>query len=363
MEVFDRLDEHDYESVLYCRDEPSGLRAIIAIHDTTLGPALGGVRMFPYASEAEALTDVLRLARGMTYKAAISGCSLGGGKSVIIGDPRRDKSHRLLEAMGRFIESLGGGYIAGQDIGTSADDMGIIRGVTRHVSCVSTQAGGAGDPSYATAYGVTCGIRGVLEAVFGTPDLGGRHIAVQGLGHVGSSVARYCGEAGARLTVCDVREAPVARAVDELGAEAVAPGDIYDVECDVFSPCSVGGIVNDDTVPRLGCRAIAGGANNVLAEARHGAVLMERGIVYAPDYLVNSGGLIRCEQEISDGSTEDDVLLAKVSQIQAQVRDVIKRAKDGGITPGEAADRIAEERLTATQAAGEAWNPLRNAQR
>jgi leucine dehydrogenase len=361
MDLFDRLDEHDYEKIVFCNDGASGLRGIIAIHDTTLGPALGGVRMFPYETEEEALVDVLRLARGMTYKAAISGVNLGGGKSVIIGDPRSEKSDSLLEAVGRFIEGMGGEYIAGQDIGTGSHDMAVMRGVTRHVSCVPHHAGGAGDPSHATAYGVTCGIRAVLEAVTGSDDLAGRHIAIQGLGHVGAFVARYCHEEGARLTVCDIVEEPVRRAGEELGAAAVAPDAIYDVECDIFAPCSVGAVVNDRTLERFRCAGIAGAANNVLAESRHGAALMKRGIAYGPDYLVNSGGLIRCQEEVRGAPTDDARIFEKVSQIQGQTRSVIRMAEELGIGTEEAANRMAEERLHEARRGGNAWNELRNA--
>ena len=345
MGLFDRLGDGGYEKVVFCNDNRSGLRAIIAVHDTTLGPALGGVRMLPYASEDEALHDVLRLARGMTYKAAISGVSLGGGKSVVLGDPATQKNDALLEALGRFIEQMGGEYIAGQDIGTDSRDMAVIRGVTRHVSCVSRDAGGAGDPSYATAYGVTCAIRAAVTALEGNDDLSGRRIAIQGLGHVGYWVARYCREAGAELTACDVAEEPLERAVEELDAAVVGPTEIYDVECDVFSPCSIGGVVNDETVPRLRCRAIAGAANNVLGEPAHGERLMERGIIYGPDYLVNSGGLIRCEQEVLGGPTDDESIFAKVSQIYDQTLKVIHSAGEQGISTEEAANRLAEQRL------------------
>jgi len=360
MDLFDRLNEHDYEKLVFCNDGASGLRGIIAIHDTTLGPALGGVRMRPYETEEDALIDVLRLARGMTYKGAISGVNLGGGKSVIIGDPQSEKSDSLLEAMGRFIEALGGEYIAGQDIGTGSRDMAVLSGVTRHVSCVPRHAGGAGDPSNATAYGVTCGIRAVLEAVTGSDDLAGRHVAIQGLGHVGAFVARYVHEQGARLTVCDIVEEPVRRAVEELGAAAVAPDAIYDVECDIFAPCSVGAVVNDRTLERFRCAGIAGAANNVLAESQHGTALMKRGIAYGPDYLVNSGGLIRCQQEVLDGPTDDARIFEKVSQIQDQTRSVIRVAEELGIGTEEAANRMAEERLHEVRQAGKAWNALRN---
>lgn len=356
MQIFPRLTEHAFEKVVFCNDNASGLRAIIAIHDTTLGPALGGVRMLPYAEEEEALEDVLRLAQGMTYKAAISGVRLGGGKSVVIGDSRSEKTEARLRALGRFIATLGGEYIAGQDIGTDSHDMAVIRSVTQHVSCVHAKAGGAGDPSHATAYGVTCGIRAVLQAATGSDDLAGRHIAVQGLGNVGGFVARYCHEAGARVTVCDVDPAPVRNAVAELGATAVSVDGIYDVECDVFSPCSVGAVINDNTLPRLRCAAVAGGANNVLAEPRHDVALAERGIVYGPDYLVNSGGLIRCQEEVAGATTDDVTVFAKVDQIFEQTLEVIRLAHQRDLGTGQAADRMAEDRIAAVRDAGDAWN-------
>ena len=346
MQVFQRLGEHNYEKVVFCNDNEAGLKAIIAIHSTRLGPALGGIRMLPYPHEDEALDDVLRLARGMTYKAAVSGVNLGGGKAVIIGDARTpQKNPALLRAMGRFIDGLGGQYIAGQDIGTNSHDMAVIRGATRHVACVNESAGGAGDPSRTTAYGVTCGIRAVLKATTGSDAFGGRHIAVQGLGNVGYEVAKFCHEAGARLTVTDIVEPVLAKAASELRAEVVGPDEIYDVECDVFSPNSIGAIINDDTIPRLRCPAIAGGANNALAEPRHADELTERGIVYGPDFLVNSGGLIRCQEEVLGKPTEDFTVYAKVANIYEQTLEVISRARELGISTAAAAEWLAEERI------------------
>jgi leucine dehydrogenase len=347
MPIFERITEHDYQQVVFCNRNGSGLKAIIAIHDTTLGPALGGVRMRPYANEEEALEDVLRLARGMTYKAAISGVDLGGGKSVILGDPAELKSERLLLEMGRFIETLGGHYIAGQDIGTGSEDMAVLRRVTPHVSCV---AGAAGDPSHVTAWGVVSGIRALLQATTGSDSLAGRRIAVQGVGHVGYNVARYCHEAGASLVVSDLAAETVERAHTELGAEGVAPDEIYEIECDVFSPCSVGAVLNDDTIPVLACGAIAGAANNVLAEPRHADALTERGIVYGPDYLVNSGGLIRCQEEVCGRSTEDGDVMPMVERIYDQTLEVVRTAKERGISTAAAADRLAEERIEAKRA-------------
>lgn len=354
MQIFERLTADAYRQVLFANDNGSDLRAIIAIHDVTLGPALGGIRMWPFASEEEALEDVLRLSRGMTYKASISGVDLGGGKAVILGDPRTGKTEALLRAMGRFIESLGGLYIAGQDIGTDSHDMAVIRGETRHVSCVNESAGGAGDPSHMTAFGVVAGMRAVLEAATGNAALEGRRIAVQGVGHVGFHVARYCREAGARLIVSDLSEEATRRAAAELGAEVVAPEAIYDVDSDLFAPCSVGAVVNDETLPRLRCRGICGGANNVLAEPRHGVALMERGIVYGPDYLVNSGGLIRCQEEVMGRDTGDQRMRRKVGHIYQQTLEVIRVARQRGIATAEAADRLAEERIERARAARDA---------
>ena len=352
MEVFEAIAEHDYQQVLFCNHNETGLRAIIAIHDTTLGPALGGVRMRPFASEDEALQDVLRLARGMTYKAAISGVNLGGGKSVIIGDARTQKSEPLLRAFGKFVHSLGGKYIAGQDIGTDSHDMAVIRSETPYVSCVHEKVGGAGDPSFATAYGVTAGMRAVLKAAVGSDSLSNRRIAIQGVGHVGYFVAKYCHEAGAKLIVTDVVEERLKRVSDEFDAEVVDPDQIYEVDCDVFSPCSVGAVINDDTIPKLRCKGIAGAANNVLAEQRHGNVLMEQGILYGPDYLVNSGGLIRCQSEVLHRDVADEDLLAHVSQIYDQTLAVIRAAQDRGISTAEAANELAEERIAAARATG-----------
>ncbi len=362
MRIFEQLSAHDHRLVLFANDGESGLQAIIAIHDTTLGPALGGVRMWPFASEDEALEDVLRLSRGMTYKAAISGVDLGGGKSVILGDPRSEKTPALLRAMGRFIDSLGGLYIAGQDIGTDSHDMAVIRGVTSHVSCVNESAHGAGDPSHITAYGVVAGMRAVLEATTGSDSLADRRVVVQGVGHVGFHVASYCHEAGARLTVSDLDDEATRRAAETLGAEVVAPDDVYDVECDIFSPCSVGAVVNDATLPRLKCRGIAGGANNVLAEPRHGVALMERGIVYGPDYLVNSGGLIRCQEEVHGRDTSDAQMREAVGHIYEQTLEVIRVSRERGIATAEAADRLAEERIARARAGeGDARNGKGNA--
>ena len=271
MQVFEKLAEYRYEQLVFCHDKATGLRAIIAIHDTTLGPALGGCRMWPYATEEEAVVDVLRLARGMTYKAAASGLNLGGGKSVIFGDPNRDKSEALFRSFGRYIETLGGRYIVAEDVGTSTEDANYIRVETSHVVGVDVTRGGSGDPSPFTALGVRQGMRACAEEVFGTASLEGRTVAVQGLGHVGYHLCRLLDEEGARLIVTDLNAEAVERAAREFGAKPVEPDEILIMPCDIFAPCAMGAVVNDRTLPELRCLIIAGSANNVLHEARHGA--------------------------------------------------------------------------------------------
>jgi len=354
MEIFPQLGKYNHQQVVFCNDNSSGLKAVIAIHDTTLGPALGGVRMWPYASEEEALEDVLRLSRGMTYKASVSGCNLGGGKSVIIGDPKTQKTDTLLRAMGRFIHSLGGKYICGQDIGTNSHDMAIIKQETPFVSCVHEKAGGPGDPSFATAWGVKAGTQAILKAVYGSDSLTDRRIAIQGVGNVGYFVAKYCHEEGAKITASDISEEALKRASDEFRAEIVDQDDIYSVDCDVFSPCAFGAVVNDETIPKFKCKGIAGSANNVLAEDRHGVALQKRGILYGPDYLVNSGGLIHCQEEVL-GEVVKERVLEKVSRIYDQTLQVFKKAEEGGISTAEASDRIAEERIKSISEIKRIW--------
>ena len=354
MEFFPYLREYNYQQLLFCNDSGSGLKAIIAIHDTTLGPALGGVRMMAFPSEEAAIKDVLRLARGMTYKASISGVNLGGGKSVIIGDPNKEKTEALLRAMGRFIHSLGGKYIAGQDIGTNSQDMATIAQETSFVTCVDEKAGGSGDPSFATAYGVKVGMKALLQEAFGRDSLSGRRIAIQGVGNVGYYVAKYSHEEGAKIIATDVSKEALKRVSNEFGAEIVDLDGIYSVNCDIFSPCAIGGVVNDVTIPKFKCDIIAGSANNVLASNQHRLALQEKGILYGPDYLINSGGLIHCQEEILGGVIRNRVL-EKVSRIYDQVLQVIHRAKEERISTAEAADRIAEERIRKIQEIKRIW--------
>lgn len=347
--LFDRMAADGFEQVVFCSDAASGLRAIIAIHDTTLGPALGGVRMRPYASELEALEDCLRLARGMTYKAAAAGVDLGGGKSVIVADPDAPGKETLLRAHGRFIRTLGGRYIPGIDVGTSQADMETIAREGARVSCIGR------DPSYYTALGVFEALRAGVAEAFGDPDLSGKVVAVQGTGHVGAHLARQLAAAGARLLVADTLPGRAERVAAEVGAEVVAADAIVGADCDVLAPCALGGVIDDDALGRLRCRVVAGAANNVLAAPRHAAALAERGIAYVPDYVANSGGLIFLEEDLA--GHDDERLERRVRGVGERVREVFARAARNGITPDVAADRLAEERLTAMRRIGPAFVP------
>ena len=338
----------DHEQVVFCNDGRAGLNAIIAVHDTTLGPALGGCRMWAYTSEDEALVDVLRLSRGMTYKAAISNLDLGGGKSVIIGDPKRDKTPALFESFGKFVEDLNGRYVVAEDVGTSVADMEIVRKRTRHVAGIAE--GGSGDPSPATAWGVYHGIKAAVRHRLGRDNLDGARIAVQGLGHVGAHLCGHLARDGARLIVTDIDRAAVSRAERRFGAIAVTPDDIYGADADVFAPCALGAILNDETIPGLNVPIVAGSANNQLAEDRHGAALAERGILYAPDYVINAGGIINISHE---GRGYDTALaLDHVAGIHRTLAELFERAEAEAVPTNVMADRIAEERLERHKASG-----------
>jgi leucine dehydrogenase len=345
MQLFEKLAEYRYEQLVFCHDKATGLRAIVAIHDTTLGPALGGCRMYPYVTEEDALVDVLRLARGMTYKAAASGLNLGGGKSVIIGDPRTDKSEALFRSFGRYIETLGGRYIVAEDVGTSTEDANFIRVETSYVVGVDVTRGGSGDPSPFTALGVLQGMRACIEDVFGTTSLEGRTVAVQGLGHVGYNLCRLLHGEDARLIVTDVDRRAVERVVGEFGAKAVDPDEILTIPCDVFAPCALGAVLNDATVPDLRCQIVAGSANNVLAESRHGGALADRGILYAPDYVINAGGLINVADEL-EGYNERRAT-KRVMRIEDRIRRILAISRRDGVPTNVAADTLALERIAA----------------
>jgi leucine dehydrogenase len=344
MGVFDAMASNgSHEQVVFCEDRRAGLKAIIAIHDTTLGPALGGTRMWPYKNEEEALRDVLRLSRGMTYKAAAAGLNLGGGKAVIIGDPRTDKSEALFRLFGRFVESLNGRYITAEDVGTSVHDMEYIFMETKYVTGVAPAHGGSGDPSPVTALGVFQAMKAALKSTYSSESFAGKRVALQGLGNVGRSLLESLVKAGAKVTVTDIDEERCERARREHGVEVVGPEAIYDVACDVFSPNALGAILNDQTIPRLKCKIICGGANNQLAEERHAKVLTDKGMLYCPDYVVNAGGLINVYVEM-EGYVRDRAL-RMAEGIYGNLERVIKIAKEQGVTTAEAADRFAEQRI------------------
>ncbi|MGH7455039.1 MAG: Glu/Leu/Phe/Val dehydrogenase dimerization domain-containing protein, partial [bacterium] len=344
MKIFNVMQDHNHEEVLFCQDRDSGLRAIIAIHDTTLGPALGGMRLWPYKSEEDAIEDVLRLSRGMTYKSAAAGLNLGGGKAVIIGDPQRDKNEVLFRAFGRFVHGLNGRFITGEDVGTEVNDMVWVKIETPWVLGDPEIIGGSGDPSPVTARGVYFGLKACSEAVFDTPSMRGRKVAIQGVGHVGYYLAEFLHKEGAKLLVTDIRKDRVQRCVEAFGATAVEPDKIFDVDADIFAPCALGAILNDETIPRLKFKVIAGGANNQLAdEIKHGRMLMEKRILYAPDYVINAGGLINVANELEGYHREK--ALKEAEGIYSTLKKVIEIARKENIPAGEASNRFAERRI------------------
>ncbi|KML34779.1 branched-chain amino acid dehydrogenase [Rossellomorea marisflavi] len=343
MKIFSYMEQYDYEQLVFCQDQESGLKAIIAIHDTTLGPALGGTRMWTYESEEAAIEDALRLAKGMTYKNAAAGLNLGGGKTVIIGDPRKDKNEEMFRAFGRYIQGLNGRYITAEDVGTTVADMDLIHEETDYVTGISPAFGSSGNPSPVTAYGVYRGIKAAAKEAFGTDALEGKTIAVQGVGNVAYNMCRHLHEEGANLIVTDINKEAVQRAVEEFGAKAVDTNEIYGVDCDIFAPCALGAIINDETIPQLKAKVIAGAANNQLKEARHGDAIHEMGIVYAPDYVINAGGVINVADELYGYNSER--AMKKVEQVYNNVERVIEIAKRDHVPTYVAADRMAEERI------------------
>jgi leucine dehydrogenase len=342
VEVFREMEKYGHEQVVYCHDRVSGLKSIIAIHDTTLGPALGGCRMWPYDSEEDALIDVLRLSRGMTYKNAVMGLDLGGGKAVIIGDPRKDKSEELFRAFGKFVQSLGGRYITAEDVGIGPSDISIVSSETEFVAGLPDTSG---DPSPATAFGVYRGMKACCKVVFGDESLKGRKVAVQGVGHVGRHVVRHLVEEGADVTVTDIFDDILEPVVKEYGVKSVGPEAIYDVECDIFSPCALGAIINDETIGRLKCKIIAGAANNQLKEPRHGVLVEEKGILYAPDFVINGGGVTNVADEFKPGGYKKERAYAQVARIYDKLLRVFEVARSRRIPTYQAADIVAEERI------------------
>ena len=341
--IFETLAQTGHEEVVFCHNKDAGLKAIIAIHNSVLGPALGGLRMWPYATEQDALNDVLRLSRGMTYKAAVSGLNLGGGKGVIIGDPSKDKSEALFRAFGRFVNSLNGRYITAEDVGIDVNDMEFVYKETPFVTGVHQVHGGSGDPSPFTAYGTLQGLMAALQVKFGDEEVGKYSYAVQGVGHVGMEFVKLLRERGAKVFVTDINTDLVQRAVDDHGAEAVAPDQIYDVDAQVYSPCALGGTVNANTLPRLKCQVICGAANNQLANDEIGDEVTRRGILYAPDYAVNAGGLMNVSLEIDGYNRERAMRMLRT--IYFNLGRIFEIAQRDGIPTYKAADRMAEERI------------------
>jgi leucine dehydrogenase len=341
--IFKTLERYGYEQVCLFTLKEVGLKAIIVIHNSTLGPALGGCRMWTYSNDLEAISDCLRLARGMTYKAAAAGLNLGGGKAVIIGDPRKEKSEHLFRAFGRYVETLNGRYITAEDVGTDVNDMEYAYMETRYVTGVTPAHGGSGDPSPVTAFGVMQGIRASVHEVMDTDTLKGRTVAVQGLGSVGENLVRYLVDEGAKITATDIDMDRAKSLGSELGIEIVQPDEIYGVDAEVFAPCALGAIINDDTVPQFKFRIIAGGANNQLAEDRHGEILLKKGILYAPDYVINAGGLINVYNELEGYNRERARRMTR--GIYYNLRKIFAIANAQEIPTNQAADRLAEQRI------------------
>lgn len=344
--LFNLIGEHGHEQVSFATDPESGYRGIIAVHNTLLGPALGGTRFWNYENDAEALNDVLRLSRGMTYKAAVAGLNLGGGKSVIIGDNNTQKRESIFRAHGRHVEYLGGRYITAEDVGTNIHDMDYIRMETRHV--VGLQ-GRSGDPSPVTAFGVYRGMKACAKFVYGTDSLAGKTVTVQGCGNVGYYLCKHLAEEGAKLIVTDIDERKAKKVVEDFNATAVAAEEIYRTEADIFAPCALGAVINDETLKILRVAIVAGAANNQLEEERHGLMLDERGIVYAPDYVINSGGLINVNAEVEGWDLSRSH--RKASEIYDTILHVLQIAREEGIPSYLAADRLAELRISEAVAA------------
>lgn len=347
---FDTIADMGHEQLVLCHDKRSGYRGIIAIHDTTLGPALGGTRFWQYQSDDEAIIDALRLARGMTYKNAVAGLNLGGGKAVIIGDNRTVKREMIFRAHGRFVESLGGRYVTAEDVGTSTADMDFVHMETDYVAGLATRSG---DPSPVTARGVFRAIQACARHRWDSESISGKTVAVQGLGNVGYYLCKELHGHGAQLVVTDIDPARIKRAVDEFGARAVELEQIYGVQADIFAPCALGGILNDETIPRLRVEIVAGAANNQLLEERHGDAIEQRGIVYAPDYVANAGGVINVYSELAGWTSQR--ALRKADEIYDTTLGVFEIARETGVPTYVAADRLAERRLQAVGGLVRTW--------
>ena len=339
--VIAQMSQYNHEELLFCNDNETGLKAIIAVHNTVLGPALGGTRVWAYNNEIEALNDVLRLSRGMTYKNSLAGLNLGGGKAVIIGDSRKIKSEALMRRFGKFVNSLGGNYITAEDVGISPADMVYVNMETNHVVGLP---GKSGDPSPVTARGVYMGLKACAKEQFGTDSLAGRKIAVQGVGHVGEYLVASLVKEGAEVYITDVYEPTLKRVSEKYGVKVVGLDEIYDLDVDIYAPCALGATINDETLDRLKCSIISGAANNQLqSEAIHGKRVMEKGIIYAPDFALNAGGVINCYSEVANLSSE--WALNKADDIYTTITEIVKRSKSENIPTYQIANKMAEERI------------------
>ena len=348
MVVFEPMEKKGHEQVVFSSDPVTGLKAIIAIHDTTLGPALGGCRMWNYKNESDALKDVLRLSRGMTYKAAVAGLGLGGGKAVIIGDSKTMKNEYLFRSFGRFVEGLGGRYITAEDVGTCMSDMEWVRKETKYVTGISRALGGGGDPSPVTALGTFTGMKACVKKVFGSDSLKDRKISIQGIGHVGTYLVELLHKEGAKLYISDIDEEKLKSVAKKYACEVVNNDNIYELEVDIFAPCAMGGIINDETIPKLKCAIIAGAANNQLEkEKKHGKALLDKGILYAPDYVINAGGIINIYNELQGYNHEK--AMSQTENIYQILTEVLDYAEREGVPTPVASKIYAEERIKAVR--------------
>ena len=342
--VINCMNDSEHEQIVFCNDKKTGLKAIIALHNTSIGPAFGGCRMLNYKSEKDALNDVLRLSRGMTYKAAMSKINLGGGKAVIFGDSKKDKNENLFKSFGRFVEGLAGRYITAEDVGTNVQDMEWIKSETSYVTGISHDNGGSGDPSPVTALGVYSGIKATVKKKMGKDSLHGLKIGVQGVGNVGSHLCKLLSREGVILYVSDVDKVSLKRVANEFGAQIIDLESIYSSDMDIYAPCALGGTINNFTIPKLKCSIIAGAANNQLEKDIHAEMLYDKDILYAPDYVINAGGLINCANEIK-GYNKREALLQAEHGIYDNLIEVYKLSEIEGINTHEAAMKIANQRI------------------
>ncbi|MGW8122326.1 Glu/Leu/Phe/Val dehydrogenase dimerization domain-containing protein [Roseivirga echinicomitans] len=343
--IFEEAAKLGHEQVVFCHDEPTGLKAIIGIHNTVLGPALGGTRMWNYATEEEAAIDVLRLSRGMTYKSAISGLNLGGGKAVIIGDPIKLKNEAFLRRFGKFVESLNGKYITAEDMNMKTSDMQYIGMETKHVTGLPVEMGGSGDPSPVTAYGVYLGMKAAAKRAYGSDSLTGKKVSVQGVGQVGMHLVEHLVKEGAKVFITDINQDRLKMVSKDTGATVVGMDEIYGLDVDIYSPCAMGATINDDTIAKLKCSVIAGAANNQQKdEPRHGNMLIEKGIVYAPDFVINAGGVINITGELR-GAYSKELAYMWTEKIYDTCTDILNKAEKEGIPSQKAAMLLAEKRI------------------